>query len=163
MRLNLGCGEDIRPGYLNVDLKKRDGVDLVANVLTLSFPPQSFTDIFMGDIIEHLYLPQAGKLLRNCYEWLKPQGTLMIHGPNLPFLANKLADGGDYNDLVHFEALKWLYGITPAGESDSPFMIHYWNYSKESLSHLLREVGFRIATTEIDCGGFGLYVAAFKP
>jgi len=162
MRLNLGCGGDIKPGYLNVDLKKREGVDLVANIMDLSFPSESFTEIFAGDILEHLYFSNAKKLLRNCYEWLKPHGTIIIHTSNMPFLARHLADGGDYNDDFHFEVLKWVYGIAPAGESDSPFMVHYWSYSKESLSHVLRQIGFRISHCEVDCGGFGLYVAAYK-
>ncbi len=162
-RLNLGCGGDIKPGFMNVDLKKRDGVDLVANILELSFAHETFIEIFLGDILEHLYLPQAGKLLNNCYDWLKPHGIVSIHTTNLPFLASKAAEGGDYTDPVHSEALKWIYGITPAGDSDSPYMIHYWGYSKESLSHLLKHIGFRISDTQIDCGGFGLYVSAFKP
>lgn len=163
MRLNLGCGEDVKPGYLNVDLKKRDGVDLIANIMTLSFAPETFTEVFLGDILEHLYVSQAIKLLKNCYEWLKPKGTVIIHTTNLPFLASNLADGGDYTDPLHWEVLKWMYGITPAGESNSPYMIHYWSYSKESLSHLLKQIGFRISESHIDCGGFGLYVSAFKP
>lgn len=163
MRLNLGCGGDIKPGYLNVDLKKRDGVDLVADIMTLAFPPETFTEIFAADVIEHLYFSNAKKLLKNCHEWLKSHGTLVIHTSNLPFLASKLVDGGNYADEFHFEVLKWVYGITPAGESDSPYMIHYWSYSKESLCHVLRQIGFRIAHCQIDCGGFGLYVASFKP
>lgn len=162
-RLNLGCGGDIKPGFLNVDLKKRDGVDLVANIMELQFTPETFTEIFLGDILEHLYVSQAGKLLRNCYGWLKSQGTVAIHTTNLPFLASQLADGGDYTDPVHFEALKWVYGITPAGESDSPYMVHYWGYSRESLTYLLKQIGFRVSDSQVDCGGFGLYVSAFKP
>ncbi len=30
-KLNLGCGKDIRKGYINLDLKKLPGVDIVHN------------------------------------------------------------------------------------------------------------------------------------
>jgi len=162
MRLNLGCGGDIKPGYLNVDLKKREGVNLVADIKTLSFPPESFMEILAADVIEHLYFTQAKKLLRHCYTWLKPHGTITIHTSNLPFLAKHLADGGDYSSPFHFEVLKWVYGITPAGESDSPHMVHYWSYSRESLSHILKQIGFHIANCKVDCNGFGLLVSSYK-
>lgn len=162
MRLNLGCGGDIKVGYVNVDLKKREGVDLVADIMTLSFPPETFTEILAADIIEHIYYCHAKKLLRNCYKWLKPHGILTIHTSNMPFLAKHLADGGDYADEFHFEVLKWVYGIAPAGESDSPYMVHYWSYSEESLCYVLRQIGFSISNCKVDCDGFGLFVSAYK-
>jgi hypothetical protein len=37
VRLNLGCGYDVRPGWLNIDLYQRHGPDVVAVVRRL--PP----------------------------------------------------------------------------------------------------------------------------
>ena len=37
MKINLGCGTDIKDGYLNIDLHNKDPRVKIANVLDLNF------------------------------------------------------------------------------------------------------------------------------
>ena len=37
-KLNLGCGNDIRQGYINLDVAELDGVDVVWDVNKLPLP-----------------------------------------------------------------------------------------------------------------------------
>ena len=54
-RLNLGCGYDIRPEYLNVDLHARHGPDLLADVTNLGMlPSEWFSKIIALDVLEHV-------------------------------------------------------------------------------------------------------------
>jgi len=161
-RLNLGCGADIRPEYLNVDMHRYDGVDTVADIVTLNYPNESFIEILAKDIIEHLTFIDAKALLRKCYGWLKRGGTLMVHVHNMPYLAQQLANGGDYDDPFHFEVLKWVYGVSAVGDSKSPGRFHHWGYSEKSLSSILRKIGFKVVKTQVDCEGFGLLAIAYK-
>ena len=58
-KLNLGCGSDIKPDYINLDFEKFSGVDVVAdlNKLPWNFKDNSFSDILMSNILEHLDNP----------------------------------------------------------------------------------------------------------
>jgi hypothetical protein len=57
MKLNLGCGQDIREGYVNIDSSDRnDGVDIVAN-LNHGIPIDSnnlVDEVIAFHIIEHI-------------------------------------------------------------------------------------------------------------
>jgi len=67
MKLNLGCGYDVRKGYVNIDkFKTRKGVmpvDLDLN--KLPFPDNSIKEILMLHIFEHLKEPT--KFLKEMY------------------------------------------------------------------------------------------------
>ncbi len=54
MKLNLGCGSDIRPDWINADVRKSDGVDVVMDInRPWSFPDGSFDEVVCLDVLEH--------------------------------------------------------------------------------------------------------------
>jgi predicted SAM-dependent methyltransferase len=161
-RLNLGCGPNSNPNYLNVDVRKFEGVDVVADLRELKFPSESFTEILVKDVIEHLSFEEAKRLMRKCYGWLKKKGVLVLHTQDIHFLAKALASTGNYDNPFHFEVLKWVYGSTSEGETNYLHGFHRWGYSKESLSKILHAIGFKVVETTTDCSGFGLGVLACK-
>lgn len=59
MKLNLGCGSDLRDGYVNVDRVKLDGVDVVhdLDVGPWPFPDESCDGIIAQDVFEHVADP----------------------------------------------------------------------------------------------------------
>ena len=59
MKLNLGCGKDIKPGFINVDYIKHNGVDVVLNLETIPYPfkSKSVDYIMMSHVLEHLVYP----------------------------------------------------------------------------------------------------------
>lgn len=80
-RLNLGCGTDIRPGYVNLDAANLPGVDVVHDLseLPLPFEDESFTEVNCKDILEHLdYVP----LLREIHRVLRASGRLVVEAPH---------------------------------------------------------------------------------
>lgn len=56
IRLNLGCGNDIKEGYINLDISKFKGVDVVHNLdkFPYPFPSNYFDEVYARDSIEHL-------------------------------------------------------------------------------------------------------------
>lgn len=38
MKLNLGCGTDIRKGWINLDIAKLDGIDVIHDVNNVPLP-----------------------------------------------------------------------------------------------------------------------------
>lgn len=80
-RLNLGCGHDVRPGYVNLDVVEFPGVDVVhdLNVLPLPFDDSEFDEILCSNVLEHVdYVPLLGELHRI----LRPRGRIRIGVPH---------------------------------------------------------------------------------
>jgi SAM-dependent methyltransferase len=80
-RLNLGCGTDIRPGYINLDIAALPGVDVVHDLgtLPLPFPDEMFEEINCKDILEHLdFIP----VVREIHRILRPGGRVIIEAPH---------------------------------------------------------------------------------
>ncbi|PIP26896.1 MAG: hypothetical protein COX30_04730 [Candidatus Moranbacteria bacterium CG23_combo_of_CG06-09_8_20_14_all_39_10] len=54
-QLNLGCGKDIRKGYINLDMYPLEGVDVVADIeKKLPFENDTFDEIFTAHVLEHM-------------------------------------------------------------------------------------------------------------
>jgi len=55
-KLNVGSGTDIREGYVNLDYYKFSGTDVIWNInkLPWPFPNNSFSEILLSHIIEHV-------------------------------------------------------------------------------------------------------------
>lgn len=80
-KLNLGCGNDIRNGWINLDVAALPGVDVVhdLNALPLPFADNRFDTILCNDILEHVELVP---LLRECHRILAPGGRIQIEVPH---------------------------------------------------------------------------------
>jgi SAM-dependent methyltransferase len=86
-RLNVGCGTDIRPGWVNLDCARLPGVDVVHDLscLPLPFDTGEFTSICAKDVLEHLdYIP----LLRELHRVLQVGGCLEVQVPHFTSAGN---------------------------------------------------------------------------
>ncbi|MBW3023320.1 class I SAM-dependent methyltransferase [Candidatus Woesearchaeota archaeon] len=81
-KLNLGCGRDVKPGYINLDFRKTKGVDVVHDLekIPYPFPDNSFTEVLAYNVVEHVENFIA--LVKEIYRILKPGGSLKIITPH---------------------------------------------------------------------------------
>src|SRR3989338_6105353 len=87
VRLNLGCGNDIRAGWVNLDHAALPGVDVVHDVekLPLPFKDASIDSILCGAILGHVeYIP----LLKDLHRILRRGGKLSIRVPHFTSAIN---------------------------------------------------------------------------
>ena len=93
-KLNLGCGADIRKEYLNVDYFDSKGVDKVLDLEKFPYPfeENSFKEIVMQDILEHLNDPI--KTLEEIFRISKHNAKIKIRVPHF-------SSGNVWGDLTH--------------------------------------------------------------
>lgn len=79
--LNIGCGTDIRPGYINLDRVALPGIDVVWDISQFPYPFENdyFTSILMINVLEHL--PDTIKVMEELHRLCKPGATLTIRVP----------------------------------------------------------------------------------
>ena len=84
MKLNLGCGRNVKSGWINVDMEEKENkLDLICD-LSKEFPfkANSYEYIYNEHFIEHLDWLAGLKFLKNCYRSLKPGGILRLVFPD---------------------------------------------------------------------------------
>jgi predicted SAM-dependent methyltransferase len=175
-RLNLGCGEILKEGFLNVDMIPAGDVtvDLRRH---LPFESGCCELIFSEHCFEHFDYPsEIGGLLRECFRILKPGGELRFSVPDTEW---PLGDYFHGMDAPYFRACKenhWHpadyttriehinYHFRQSGE-------HRFAYDFETAAKLLETVGFvMISRRDFDPAldsahrkVGSLFMSAFKP
>lgn len=80
--LNLGCGTDIRTGWINVDRVALPGVDRVVDLSNFPWPlaDQAFEFVLAKDVLEHCQ--NQVLVLEEIWRILQPGGTLRVQVPH---------------------------------------------------------------------------------
>lgn len=81
--LNLGCGHDVRDGFLNIDIYSNDERVINMDVRNLLLPDNSTDLILASDILEHFSHRETDSVLAEWARVLKPNGVLIIRCPSL--------------------------------------------------------------------------------
>lgn len=82
-KLNIGCGNKPLKGYLNTDKVDFEGMDLKfdANILPYPFSDESFQEVRLWNVFEHLS-QDTTLLLKEIHRILKKNGKLIINVPH---------------------------------------------------------------------------------
>lgn len=132
IRLNLGCGADIKQGYINIDQRWIEGVNQVADVSRLPYKDKSVTEVLANDVIEHFPREQTEMVLKEWIRVLRPDGILKIQCPDVRTLAYGLV----YNQIPTNEFSRRIYG---GQEYDGNF--HYAGFDIPEMKRILRKLG----------------------
>lgn len=81
-RLNLGCGTDIKEGYVNLDMVEKEGVDVVHDLNKYPYPfdDNTFDEVVMCDVLEHL--DNIIKTIEEIWRICKNNAMVYIDVPN---------------------------------------------------------------------------------
>lgn len=85
-KLQIGCGTNILPGWLNTDLNPSKGVMAMNAAKKFPFRNDTFDYIFSEHFIEHVNYGVGVQVIQESYRVLKPGGRLRISTPDLNFL-----------------------------------------------------------------------------
>ena len=77
-RLNVGCGRDIKEGWINLDMVKHEGVDVIHDLNKFPYPfkDNTFDIILASQIIEHLDNPLS--FIKELWRIAKPGAEINI-------------------------------------------------------------------------------------
>ena len=133
LRLNVGSGSFSVEGYLNVDARAIDGVDVVAEVGDLPFDDRSVAEVRSSHVLEHF--PEEELRRRVLPHWvakLRPGGTLLAIVPDAVSMMEAWS-----KEAMTFEDLRQV----TFGGQDYEGDFHFTMLSVASLTGLLVEAG----------------------
>ena len=81
-KLNLGCGDDYRAGYINVDIGNcNKDIEHNLEIFPYPFKDNQFKEIVMQHCIEHISRDNFPKLVQELYRISQPGCTIYISAP----------------------------------------------------------------------------------
>ncbi|RKX44970.1 MAG: hypothetical protein DRP27_05345 [Thermotogae bacterium] len=144
VKLNLGCGGDIREGYVNIDVRKIERVDLVLDLESERLPYGDGTvdEILAKDVLEHFSYRKVEEILKDWHRVLKPRGVLTIQTPDFDQIVKYYTEG---KIKSWWELSYWLYGGQEYKENT-----HKCIFTKPELCDLLKSIGFEVVECHND-------------
>ncbi len=111
MKLNLGCGADLRPGWLNVDCRRLhpEGPEFVCcdiQALDGRLDDGTADRILVRDVLDCLPWREVDAVLTVLGRKLRPTGVLVVRVADGEQIARVLAAG----NLAHHESQRLLFG-----------------------------------------------------
>ena len=138
-RLHLACGNNIMPGWVNIELEA--DANVFAWDLRQSFPIADGTIdyIFSEHFIEHISLEDGEALLRDCHRVLKSGGVIRLSTLDLAFVVEKYRLG-ETNEWAN---MGWL-PATPCRMMNEVMRLweHVFVFDRPELHALLKRAGF---------------------
>ena len=80
LKLNLGCGNDVREGYINID-KYNIKADVKADIMKLPYENDSVNEILISHVIEHISWRLHIVLFEEMHRVLSKEGKLIFAYP----------------------------------------------------------------------------------
>jgi len=130
LRLNLGCGRDALPGYVNIDSQAFDEVDVLADPRNLPFDQRSVAEIRSVHVLQRFSASELKEVvLPHWVSLLEPGGSIVAVVPDVDSMIKSYVAGE-----LEFEALR----DRTFGETHDPPMTMF---SRDTLSTLFADAG----------------------
>lgn len=162
LKVHLGCGTDVRSGWVNVDLflgpappidpANQPDALLIIHDLRAGLPlvEGSCDLIYSSHFFEHLTFSQGARVMQDCYRALRPGGTFRIILPDFAKCFDAyLRKDADFFSLLDERML--INGFDPKYRTLADYINyvvyqygeHVAIYDEEKIAHVLRTIGYR--------------------
>jgi predicted SAM-dependent methyltransferase len=147
LKLHLGCGAQIKQGWVNIDLMT-DGADLHLDLReSLPFRDNSVAVVYSEHVFEHLAYPlETGLLLRESLRVLRPGGIFSVGVPDTEWPLKAYVNGDDaYFELALRNRWHPDTCTTRMHQINHHFRQgaeHKYAYDEQTLARVLEEAGF---------------------
>jgi SAM-dependent methyltransferase len=156
LRLHLGCGPNIKPGYVNVDAHV-DHPDVAKyDIADLPYPDGSVDEILSEHVFKHLGFLDEERVWREAFRVLRPGGKMLIETPDMEWLCRAFLEAKDEFDAFyrvgakdhyfgHERATDQRWGIVTThffGNQNGPGQFHRNGYTAGKFHGIARLLGF---------------------
>jgi predicted SAM-dependent methyltransferase len=145
VRLNLGCKNVPREGYVNVDLYWDNSAVVIDDARILEkFHDGCASEVYASHVLEHIPFRHVPTALANWRRVLRDGGAVEVIVPNIEISVRKwlAALDADAPDLWEFRShCIW-------GQQTDPGEFHYWGYTEKSLREVFEAYGFKVLSVE---------------
>ena len=142
MKLDVGAGLNLKKPldeWTHLDCDEGEHIEYVCDFGDIPLDDESVSEIWIGDVIEHIPTWRQKEVLAEWHRILKPGGTISGNTPNLEY--NVRAYMAGINDLDWL--LQNLYGNRYGDRVRvGPPHQHYILFTMETLDKLFRDNGF---------------------
>jgi len=150
VRLNLGCGKNVKPGWVNVDRDRQVDESVLSVDLTGLWPwdNNSCDMVYSEHLLEHLYRGKdrddAMFFLLNAHRVLRPGGICRVGVPDAAALIRYYTHGDGPFRSVAGGMPRWVRTPMDVVQHVSRYNGHHkWMYDIRSLKHIMGRAGFR--------------------
>lgn len=179
IRLHLGCGTKVLPGWINVDrVATAPEVRTDISLTALPFPDGSVDEILAEHVFEHLTFAEERAVWNECTRVLRPGGRLTLEVPDFEWVCRTFLEAeDDFRDFYIVGAvdhyfgcgrdLRQRWGILQTmffGNQNGAGQFHHSAYTVGKLRKLATLLGFAEASFEFvfNKGGQAIRAALIK-
>ncbi|MFN8362071.1 MAG: glycosyltransferase [Candidatus Kapaibacterium sp.] len=137
--LNLGCGRDVRPDFINIDLFSDDDRVVRMDIRKIELPDNIADGVLASDVLEHFSHRETDDILREWARVLKPGGELIIRCPSLRLQMQAYQNGVWDADVASYMIF---------GGQTNPGDYHCIGFDERSIRRHLEKAGFEVMTFE---------------
>lgn len=139
IKINLGCGNVIKSGYINIDkYNNTNQVDLKCDLNSLPFKDGSVDEIYTAHVFEHIELNDVYAVLEEWERALRLGGELVMRLPNLEIEIKNWLNTPDDR--------KWFELHRIFGSQSHPGNTHYNGHNPNSLKMLIERFNFKVTS-----------------
>ncbi len=149
LKLKLGCGNDYKEGWINIDNNSANNIKKLDLKYDLSkgipFKTSSVDYMYNEHFLEHLSVKEGQVFLKECKRVLKKDGVLRIAMPDLEACIKEyLNPNWKEDNREYFQKFGLDFIKTRAENININFRSwgHKWLYDREELERRLKEAGF---------------------
>jgi len=163
LRLHIGCGTNVLPGWFNIDrVSRAPGVVTDIDVTSLPFPDGSVTAVLAEHVFEHFSFTEERLAWREIARVLRAGGELVIEVPDFEWVCRRFLEAkdewrrfyvvGPADDYAGCgRALDQRWGILQTmffGNQNGPGQFHRSAYTEDKIRSIGRALGFAAIAVE---------------
>lgn len=154
--MNVGCGDDYREGYINIDgsdaLRRIDKcINLPKEKLSEYFQENSVDYILCNDFLEHHFHFEAIEILRDFRFILKPRGVVDIRVPDAKYIISNPFFSIEKKMILLFGGQDLPQGNMEMDKSRKEypyFFCHKYGWTKKRMVHELISLGMKVSNVK---------------